>query len=107
MKPGELGTPISIHATNELRDAVSYFDGGGPVAPLIAAAASRDRVTLWNAISHRTGDDRAALVAKLEELAPLPDPSLHAKVLAGEADAMDIWLDVFVDRGSLAHDKRR
>ena len=33
MKPGELGTPISIRASNELRDAVSYFDGGGPVAP--------------------------------------------------------------------------
>jgi hypothetical protein len=106
MKPGELGTPISIHASNELRDAVSNFDGGGPIAPLIAASTARDRVTLWNAISRRTGADRAALVAKLEDLAPLPNAELHAKLLAGDADAMDIWLDVFVDRGNLAHDKR-
>jgi hypothetical protein len=107
MTPGHLGTPTSINASNELRDAVSYFDGGGPVTNLIAAATSRDRVTLWNAIFRRTGADRAALVAKLEELAPLPDPALQAKVLTGDADAMDIWLDVFVDRGNLAHDKRR
>ena len=107
MVPGHLGTPISIDATTELRDAVSSFDRGGPVAPLVAAAASRDRVTLWNAIAHTTGTDRAALVAKLEDLAPLPDPTLHAKVLAGDADALDIWLDIFVDRGNLAHDQKR
>jgi len=107
MTPGALGTPTSIDAPPDLQDAVSSFDRGGPAASLIAAATSRDRVTLWNAINRRTGADRAALVAKLESLAPLPDPALHAKVLAGEADAMDIWLDVFVDRGSLAHDKRR
>ena len=106
MTPGALGTPTSIDAPPDFQDAVSSFARGGPAAPLIAAATSRDRVTLWNAINRRTGADRAALVAKLEALAPLPDPALHAKALAGDADAMDIWLDVFVDRGNLAHDKR-
>ena len=76
-------------------------------APSSSSSGSPDypeRVTLWNVIG-RTARSRAA-IAKLEELAPLPDPALHAKVLAGDADAMDIWLDVFVDRGDLAHDKR-
>ena len=107
MTPGHHGTPVSITATPELREAVARFDAGGPVAAMIAAAAMPDRVTLWNAIIDTTGADRAALVAKLEQLAPLPDPALRDKVLAGDADAMDIWLDVFVDRGDLAHDKRR
>ncbi|MEO8845764.1 MAG: FecR domain-containing protein [Kofleriaceae bacterium] len=104
--PGHLGTPISITATPEMRSAVQRFDAGEPgaLAELVRTAAVADRVTLWNVIGH-TRDPGA--IAKLEELAPLPDPALHAKVLAGDADALDIWLDVFVDRGDLAHDQRR
>jgi ferric-dicitrate binding protein FerR (iron transport regulator) len=116
------GLPVYEHATMKVRlsaAAVGNEDllrpSGDPmrlpvrpnVQALTDAAGPDDRVTLWNAINRTDGNDRAALVAKLEELAPLPDPALHAKVLAGDADAMDIWLDVFVDRGNLAHDKRR
>jgi len=107
MSPGHLGTPVSIDSTPALRAAVAKFDADGSIEPLVSSAEMSERVTLWNAIPRTTGAARAALVAKLEQLAPLPDPALHAKVLAGEADAMDIWLDVFVDRGNLAHDKRR
>ena len=107
MSPGHLGTPVSIDSTPVLRAAVAKFDADGSIEPLVSSAEMSERVTLWNAIPRTTGADRAALVAKLEQLAPLPDPGLHAKVLAGDADAMDIWLDVFVDRGDLAHDKRR
>jgi FecR protein len=104
--PGHLGTPVSITATPEIRTAVQRFDAGEPGAlvDLIRIADYPERVTLWNIIGH-TRDPGA--VAKLEELAPLPDPALRAKVLAGDADALDIWLDVFVDRGNLAHDKRK
>ena len=104
--PGKLGTPVSITATLEVQQAVQRYDGGDPgaLADLIRLADSPERVTLWNVIGH-THD--AAAIAKLELLAPLPDPALHARVLAGDADAMDIWLDVFVERGDLAHDKRK
>jgi len=115
------GLPVYEHATDKVRifaKSVGQEDlsrpAGDPtrlpVRPIVQqladAAGPRDRVTLWNAINRTDGNDRAALVARLEQLAPLPDPALHAKVLAGDADAMDIWLDVFVDRGALAHDKR-
>jgi ferric-dicitrate binding protein FerR (iron transport regulator) len=104
--PGRLGTPIWVDATAEMRAAVARFDAGAPdaLASIVALAGMGDRVTLWNIIG-RTHD--AGAVHALEALAPLPDPALHAKVLAGDADALDIWLDEFVDRGSLAHDKRK
>jgi hypothetical protein len=102
--PGHhIGTPVSVDASPELRAAVARFDAGAPVAAVVELATVHDRVTLWNAIA-RTRD--AAAVARLESFAPLPDPALRAKILAGDADAMDIWLDVFVDRGARAHDKR-
>lgn len=100
------GLPLYKDASPEVASAVASFGAPGTVAQLVAAAGPYDRVTLWNAITRTNGADRAALVAKLEQLAPLPAPSLHDKVLAGDADALDIWLDVFVDRGDLAHDKR-
>jgi hypothetical protein len=104
--PGHFATPVFVNASAEMRAAIAEFDAGKPgaLAKLIALADSGDRVTLWNIINH-THDPAA--IAKLEQLAPLPDPSLHAKVLVGDADAMDIWLDVFVERGDLAHDKRK
>jgi len=104
--PGHIGTPVSITATPEVVRAVQRLDAGEPgaLAQLIRIADYPERVTLWNVIV-RTHD--AAAIAKLEQLAPLPDPALHAKLLAGDADAMDIWLDVFVERGDLAHDKRK
>ena len=107
MSPGHLGTPVSIDSTPALRAAVARFDTDGSIEPLLSIAEMSERVTLWNAIPRTTGASRAALVAKLEQFAPLPDPALHDKVLAADTDAMDIWLDVFVDRGDLAHDKRR
>jgi hypothetical protein len=104
--PGHLGTPVSIAATPEVQKAVQRFDAGEPsaLADLVRIAGSAERVTLWNIIGH-THDPSA--IAKLEQLAPLPDPALREQILAGDADAMDIWLDVFVDRGNLAHDKRK
>lgn len=102
--PGRLGTPISIEASPEMRAAVTRYDAGEPgaLAAVVAAAGMRDRVTLWNIIGH-TRD--AGAVRALEQLSPLPDPALHAKVLAGDPDALDIWLDELVDRGDYAHDK--
>jgi hypothetical protein len=97
---GGRGTPVSVTATAAVRDAVAHFDAGGPISELVAAADMPDRVTLWNAIA-KTHD--ASAIAKLEQLAPLPN--MHDKLLAGDADAMDMWLDVFVDRGALAHKK--
>jgi FecR protein len=92
--PGHLGTPISITATPEMRMAVRRFDTAEPgaLADLVRIAELADRVTLWNVIAH-TRDAEA--VAKLELLAPLPDPALHAAILAGDSDALHRWLDGF------------
>ncbi|MEO8554394.1 MAG: FecR domain-containing protein, partial [Kofleriaceae bacterium] len=99
------GTPVPIDAPPELRAAVAKFDAGvaDGLADLIETAGAHDRVTLWNAVVRTHAP---AAVERLEEFAPLPDPALRAKVLAGDADALDIWLDVFVDRGDQAHKPR-
>jgi len=96
------GTPVRIDAPPELRAAVAACDAGAPngLAEVVETAGRHDRVTLWNAVV-RTRDPAA--VERLEEFAPLPDPALRDKILAGDADALDIWLDVFVDRGDQAH----
>jgi hypothetical protein len=103
-----IGLPVHTTASDPVRLAVRGFAQGVPesIDALVAAADIWDRVTLWNAINVTTRD-RNKLVAALERLAPLPDPALHAKVLVADPDAMDIWLDVFVERGALAHDKRK
>lgn len=100
------GLPVPLAAGPELRAAVARFDAGAPnaLAEVLEAAGRHDRLTLWNLVA-RTHDARA--IDRLAEFAPLPDPAMRAKLLAGDADALDIWLDVFVDRGDQAHDKRR
>jgi len=103
-----LGTPVSVTAAPELRAAVSRFDRSAradraALADIVRLATPYDRVTLWNVIGWTRDPDA---VAALEAVAPLPDPALRARVIAGDADAMDIWLDVFVDRGDQAHDRR-
>ncbi|MFT3700243.1 MAG: FecR family protein [Kofleriaceae bacterium] len=104
MLPGRLGTPVSVDATPDMRALITRLDRGeDTLGDIVAMASFHERVTLWNLIN-RTHDRRA--IDKLVELAPLPDASLRAKVDAGNADAMDIWLDVFVDRGNLAHKPR-
>ncbi|TMQ03310.1 MAG: FecR domain-containing protein [Deltaproteobacteria bacterium] len=94
------GTPVALTAPPALRDAVARFDAGDPaaLAALVAAAGSGDTVTLWNLLSRTRGADRAAVVARLDALSPLP-PTVHADaVRAGDPAAIEAWRDALDDR---------
>jgi hypothetical protein len=94
------GTPVALTAPAALRDAVARFDGGDRAAiPALAAAAEiGDTVTLWNLLSRTQGTDRAAVVARLDALSPLP-PAIRADaVRAGDPAAIEAWRDALDDR---------
>jgi len=94
------GTPVAIAAPAALRDAVARYDGGdaSAVAAIAAAAELRDTITLWNLLSRTTGADRAAVVARLDALSPLP-PAIRADdVRAGDAAAIEAWRDALDNR---------
>lgn len=76
------GTPTAVGAGAPLRDAVARFDAGDATAldELLALAAARDAVTLWNLLDRTAGDARSSVARRLESLHPssLPDDVLDA-----------------------------
>lgn len=87
------GTPVATGASPALRAAVARFDAGdaSAVATIAEAAATGDTVTLWNLLSRTTGGDRAAVVARLDQLSPRPETVAVEDVLAGDAAAIERW----------------
>jgi ferric-dicitrate binding protein FerR (iron transport regulator) len=94
------GTPVAIAASPALRAAVARFDAGdaGSLAAVITAATGDDTVTLWNLLSRTKTSDRAAVVARLEQLGPRPDSVRAEDVIAGDAAAIARWRDALEER---------
>ncbi len=96
------GTPVAVEAPDGLRAAVARFDGGDAAATqaIVERAELRDTITLWNLLSRTTAGDRAAVVARLDELSPRPDTVRAEDVLAGDAAAIERWREALGDRWS-------
>ncbi|HEX3481067.1 MAG TPA: FecR family protein [Kofleriaceae bacterium] len=94
------GTPVALSASAALRDAVARFDAGdhAAVPAIVASAGPGDTATLWNLLARTTGDDRAAVFARLDALSPLPAEISADAVRAGDPDAIARWRDALVDR---------
>src|SRR5262249_15921494 len=87
------GTPMMVDAPDRLRVAVARFDAGdaGAARTIAQDAELRDTITLWNLLSRTTAGDRAAVVARLDELAGRPDTVRAEDVIAGDAGAIERW----------------
>jgi hypothetical protein len=106
------GTPVAIGAPDELRAEVARFDAGDPAAigAIVARAQLRDAITLWNLLSRTTAGDRAAVVARLEQLSGRPRNVRTEDVLAGDAGAIERWregLDVIWGCPGCGHKSKR
>jgi hypothetical protein len=93
------GTPVAIRAPDGLRAAVARFDGGDQAAlrAIVEGAETRDTVTLWNLLSRTAAADRAAVVARLDELSERPATVSVEDVVAGDAGAIERWRDALDD----------
>lgn len=87
------GTPLSVRAPDSLRAAVDRFDTGDAAAvpDIVAAAAPRDTITLWNLLPRTRGDDRVAVFHRLDALSPRPAGVRGEDILAGDRAALEAW----------------
>ncbi len=92
-------TPVRSDAPAAFRDAVARFDAGGgggawsvsPLATIVDEATPADAVTLWNLLSRTEGADRAAVFARLDEVAIRPEWVIEEDVLSLQPDALERW----------------
>jgi ferric-dicitrate binding protein FerR (iron transport regulator) len=93
------GTPVAIAAPAALRDAVARFDAGdaSALAGIVERAQLPDVFTLWNLLSRTTGDARATVVTRLDQLSHLPDGVRAEDVRAGDPAALERWRDALDD----------
>jgi hypothetical protein len=87
------GTPVAVGASPELVAAVARFDAGGAAAlrAILALAGARDSFTLWNLLARTAAGDRAAVIARLDQISPRPAWVSADAVLAGETAAIEAW----------------
>ena len=87
------GLPWSTgSASAELRAAIDRFDGGDAAAAdaILAAARPRDTITLYNLLFRvATGADRLRVLARIDELAGVPEMVLSEDIEAGSYEAAE------------------
>ena len=90
------GTPVAIAAAPALVALVARYDGGDAAAlpGVLAAAGPGDTLTVWNLLANAPADQRAPILARLDELFPRPEWVLERDVLAGQPHAIDGLRDV-------------
>lgn len=85
------GVPRSVRASAGLGAALDAFESGGPVEPVLEAAAAVDAVSLWNLLSRVEGAQRAAVLAKLSAVIGRESGD-DAKLLALDPAALEsLW----------------
>ncbi|HMG20844.1 MAG TPA: hypothetical protein VK607_05985, partial [Kofleriaceae bacterium] len=82
------GSPASNRAT-AARSAGDALVATGVPGPRPGAAIT----SLPNLLSRTTGDDRAAVAARLDQLSPHPEAIALDRVVAGDAAAIERWRD--------------
>lgn len=87
------GTPIAIQAPEALRAAITRFDTGDAAAvpDIVAASARRDAITLWNLLPRTAGEDRVAVLHRLDALSPRPAGVPADAILASDPAALAAW----------------
>ncbi|MEZ4400187.1 MAG: FecR family protein [Kofleriaceae bacterium] len=98
------GTPVRVDAPPALADAVARYDAGdaASLAPALAAAGAADTLTVWNLLANAPPPERAAVLARLDQLFPRPEWILERDVVAGQRAAIDGLRDVLTSAVWLA-----
>jgi anti-sigma factor RsiW len=96
IRPGEgPGTPYFTDAPARMRQAVEAFDAGNEDAPtvqgLLAAARTRDTLTLWHLVSRVNPDLRPLVVDRIDELVPPPGGVVRERILSLDPDTLRLW----------------
>ena len=90
------GTPYFGDAAPKLRTALDRFDTSGDPASLVdalAAARSRDALSLWHLMTRTSGDKRAEVFDRMASLVPLPSQASRELILRGDSAALDAAWD--------------
>lgn len=89
------GTPFFDDAPERLRQSLLAFDfaGGGTAAldTVLMEARGRDTLTLWHLLSRVEAPERARIVDRIVELAPLPRGVTRDKALALDVETLKLW----------------
>ena len=97
MRPGfGPGTPYFDDAPRELADALARFDFGGDanaLSTVVRDARPRDELTLVHLLARTSTSQRAPIVHKLEQLAPLPEGITRDGALAADHETLRRWID--------------
>jgi hypothetical protein len=86
------GIPVYEDAPPALQQAVARFENGEAEALMdaLAAARSRDGVTLWHLLTRVPTRDRGAVFDRFAQLVPLPAAAGRGRVVRGDAQAIDL-----------------
>jgi ferric-dicitrate binding protein FerR (iron transport regulator) len=89
------GTPFSVDAPLELRDALERFDAGNAAVleRILALAGAGDAITLWHLLARAQAPARGAVFDKLASLQPPPEGVTRTGILAGEKPMRDRWAE--------------
>lgn len=89
------GTPFFDDAPAVFRAALASFDGGRASAlrETLAAARTRDALSLWHLLSRTAGADRGAVYDRLAALKGVPVGLRREDILALDRRALDAWWD--------------
>jgi hypothetical protein len=92
-KPGRgPGTPHFTDAPAQLQSRLAQFDADrdpAALAVVLSAARPRDALTLWHLLGRTRGVERGEVFDRFSELVKLPPDATRARILAGDAKAMD------------------
>jgi hypothetical protein len=86
------GTPHFSDAPAEFESALNRMDEtGDPIAlrVVLAAARTRDALTLWHLLSRTQGTERVAVFTRFSQLVKLPPTVTNRDILRGDPAAMD------------------
>lgn len=88
------GTPYRTGAGRALREALTGFDFDrrpGALAQVLAAATSRDTLTLWHLLGRVEGADRQAVFDRLAAISAPPPEARKPEILDGNPAALERW----------------
>lgn len=89
------GTPYFGDASAALQQALAAYDfengGSEAVRTILRESRVRDTLTLWHLLSRADAGERARVLDRMVELAPLPQGISRDKVLELDKDTLERW----------------
>ncbi|HLH01618.1 MAG TPA: FecR domain-containing protein [Bryobacteraceae bacterium] len=86
------GTPFFNDASPAFKTALAQFDNdhsAESLQSLLAAARSRDAMSLWHLLQRTSGEDRAQAFSRYAQLVALPPVATRDAILRGDPKALD------------------